>query len=287
MMKRTALALMIGVGVLFFAQTGNASPADSEMVAQAGGEMAAFSSAMTRIDSATGIEFVWADGGCFDMITPQGEDGEKQNLRVCLDGFWVGKYEVTQAQWRKVMEGNPSHFAGDDHPVENVSWFDVQEFVSRLNQQSDQAYRLPSEAEWEFAARGGVKSNNYQFAGSDNGNEVAYSAQNSAGSTAAVGSKKANELGVYDMSGNVWEWCANAAGQVAAPQQASYNPAEVARDLPRVIRGGSWSLVDHYARTSARYLYKPDYRVISLGFRLILPGNEGNRPGNENRMASR
>ena len=127
-----------------------------------------------------------------------------------INGFYIGKYPITQKEWKAVMGGaNPSKFKDDDNPVENVSWLDVQEFIKRLNRLTGRSYRLPTESEWDYAAKGGSLSRGYIYSGSNNLDEVAWYRDNSYGRTHKVGSKKPNELGIYDMNGNVWEWTEN------------------------------------------------------------------------------
>jgi formylglycine-generating enzyme required for sulfatase activity len=215
--------------------------------------------------------FVFVQGGSFDMGCPTVQQGcadrDKPAHQVTLNSFYIGQYEVTQAQWRELMGSNPSRFSGCDQcPVENVSWDDVQTFLKRLNALSGQNYRLPTEAEWEFAARGGNRSNGYQYAGGHSLTEVGWYLENSGGKTHAVGGKSPNELGLYDMSGNVLEWCQDWFGNY--PSSAQTNPKGPATGTHRFRRGGSWVSESGYCRVSRRYYDLPDYRNFYLGFRL-------------------
>ena len=170
--------------------------------------------------------------------------------------FFIGKYEVTQAQWRAVMGNNPAEYKGADRPVEQVSWNDAMEFCEKLNDYgyAPRGYKfsLPTEAQWEFAARGGNKSKGYEYSGSTDINEVAWYDDNSGDKTHDVGTKKPNELGLYDMSGNVWEWCLDANGSL------------------RVLRGGSWGINAYGCRVALRGYNFPDDWYSSGGFRLAL-----------------
>ena len=196
-------------------------------------------------------------------------DGEKPTHRVTLtNDYYIGKYEVTQALWQAVMGNNPSNFKGDNLPVEKVSWDDCQEFISKLNRITGKTFRLPTEAEWEYAARGGNKSRGYQYSGSNNLLDVAWFRDNSGSKTHAVGTKQPNELGIYDMSGNVCEWCHDWYGAYSSSSQV--NPTGANSGSYRVIRGGSWYFSAMYSRSSCRYEHAPGYRSTIFGLRLVL-----------------
>ena len=215
-----------------------------------------------------GIEMVYVQGGTFQMGSNDGNPDEKPVHSVTLDGFYIGKYEVTQAQWRAVMGSNPSGFKGDNLPVENVSWDDVQEFIERLNAKTGKTYRLPTEAEWEYAARGGNKSKGYKYSGSDKIEDVAWYKGNSGGKTHPVGTRKPNELGIYDMSGNVDEWCQDRHRRYRSSPQK--NPQGPSFGFFCVHRGGSRSDDYYYCRSTVRICNQPDYRYSNIGFRLVL-----------------
>jgi formylglycine-generating enzyme required for sulfatase activity/serine/threonine protein kinase len=224
-------------------------------------------------------QMVFVKGGAFTMGCT-GEQGrncdsdEKPAHQVTVRDFYIGKYEVTQKQWRAVMGSDPPElrFKGcDDCPVERVSWNDIQEFIKKLNQKTGKKYRLPTEAEWEFAARGGSAGSPTRYSGSNNIDDVAWYSENSNSKTHPVGRKKPNELGLYDMSGNVWEWCED-------DWHNNYNGAptdgrawiDSPRGSGRVLRGGSWYGHAQYCRVSNRSSRTPDNRSYSLGFRLAL-----------------
>ena len=233
-------------------------------------------------------EMVFVQGGTFTMgcTDEQGSDCymiEKPAHQVTLSDYYIGKYEVTQGLWKKVMGSNPSNFnyCGDDCPVENVSWDDCQIFINKLNQLTGKRFRLPTEAEWEYAARGGSKAS-YQtkYAGSNALGEVAWYRDNSdvnySGGiefegrklgTHTVGTKKPNALGIYDMSGNVWEWCNDWYGDYS--RGGITNPKGAATGSFRVIRGGSWHSNGRSTRVSARDSNNPSSGIINLGIRLV------------------
>lgn len=214
---------------------------------------------------------VFVEGGTFVMgaTTEQKEDydsNEHPTHQVKLNGFYIGKYEITQKQWCKIMGSNPSFFIGDSLPVEQVNWNDVQEFIEKLNAQTGKNYRLPTEAEWEYAARGGKQSQGYKYGGSDTAAHVAWHWDNSNSTTHAVGAKSPNELGIYDMSGNVWEWCNDWYDNYNSSSQI--NPTGASFGSYRVIRGGCWIYDACRARVSLRYYNSPELRYNNLGFRL-------------------
>ena len=222
------------------------------------------------------FEMVRVEAGTFAMgATPEMKDPfnwEKPVHQVTqTNDYYIGKYEVTQALWQAVMGNNPSDFKGDNLPVENVSWNDCQEFLSKLNSITGKTFRLPTEAEWEYAARGGKKRRGYQYSGSSNLSDVAWywvNSVNSDSKTHAVGSKQANELGIYDMSGNVLEWCQDWYGFYSSSSQL--NPTGATSGSYRVSRGGSWNNGARLCRSSYRDCNSPDYRDDYLGFRLVL-----------------
>ena len=196
-------------------------------------------------------------------------DWEKPAHKVTLDSYYIGQTEVTLALWYAVMGNIPSFYAGDlQLPVTEVSWDDCQVFIRKLNSLTGERFRLPTEAEWEFAARGGIKSKGYKYSGSNNLNDVAWYDGNGAGQPHNVGTKIANELGIYDMSGNVWEWCHDKGGTYSGYPQT--NPTGPSSGSGRVIRGGCWSREDRACRVSARYNCAPDYLDSSPGLRLCM-----------------
>jgi formylglycine-generating enzyme required for sulfatase activity len=214
-------------------------------------------------------EMVWVDGGTFSMGSISGKDDEKPLHTVQLSSYWIGKYEITQEQWIGVMGKNPSYFTNCVQcPVENVSWNDAQEFILKLNHQTGKKYRLPTEAEWEFAARGGNKSKEYVYSGSNDLEKVAWYDANSERKTHSHGIKLSNELGIYDMAGNVWEWCSDWYGPYYFG--ASNDPKGPSTGVIRVYRGGSWDYDLAMARSSFRNGNGPDNWIMDLGFRVVL-----------------
>ncbi|MFZ4437856.1 MAG: formylglycine-generating enzyme family protein [Syntrophales bacterium] len=223
-------------------------------------------------DAATGMEFVFVKGGCYQMgdAFGDGQADEKPVHNVCVNDFYMGKYEVTQGQWQAVMGSNPANFknCGANCPVEQVSWNDTQDFIGILNGKVGKNYRLPTEAEWEYAARSGGKRENY--AGGDDLDRVACYYSNSGSTTHSAGTKAPNGLGLYDMSGNVREWCQDWYGEKYYSESPRDNPRGPSSGQYRVLRGGSWIDLPVFVRAAYRLWGRPAYRVSSLGFRLSL-----------------
>ena len=219
------------------------------------------------------IEMVKVEAGTFmmgatsEMKNPNSDEKPVHQVTLTND-YYIGKYEVTQALWQAVMGSNPAHFKGSNLPMETVSWNDCQEFISKLNNMTGRKFRLPTEAEWEYAARGGKKSRGYQYSGSNNIEDVAWHVGNSGRKTHPVGTKQANELGLYDMSGNVFEWCQDWYGSYVNSSQT--NPVGVGSWARRVDRGGSWYNFSERCRSSYRSIYPPSDHDDGIGLRLVL-----------------
>jgi sulfatase modifying factor 1 len=241
---------------------------------------------ITQTPIAGTIVTVLVTGGTFTMGSPKGpgNSDEQPQHSVTLSDFYIGKYEVTQKEWKEVVQWkqgtattplnpNLSFFTGDSLPVEKVSWNDVQTWLAYLNERegltsSSKQYRLPTEAEWEYAARGGTNwANNYTYSGSNTVDEVAWYRRDSTSTTHPVGTKTANELGLYDMSGNVCEWCNDLYGTYSSSAQT--NPTGATSGGNRVFRGGSWLIEDRGCRVAARDYFAPIYRNLDFGFRLV------------------
>ena len=216
--------------------------------------------------------------------TEADRSGDEYQHQVTLSSFYIGKYPVTQAQWQAIMGSNPSKFKGDNLPVESVSWDDIQVFLTKLNTlysppsggQGGGFFRLPTEAEWEYAARGGHKSSfnkggqgGFKYAGSNNIDEVAWYGNNSNNKTHPVGQKKPNELGIYDMSGNVWEWCQDWYDKDYYKNSPANNSTGPTSGTSRVLRGGGWSSIAVRCRVGYRIHFTPSNRNLNYGFRLV------------------
>jgi len=203
------------------------------------------------------------------MGSNSGVSDEKPVHEVCLDGYWIGKYEVTQGQWKKIMGNNPSGFrSGDDFPVENISWNHVKLYLSKLTRQSGNDFSLPTEAQWEYAARSGGKHQTY--AGGNDVDRVAWYSSNSGRKTHRVGTKAPNGLGIYDMSGNVWEWCEDVYDINAYSKHDRNNPVITSGGISRVNRGGGWYGTPGSVRAAYRSGLPADFRYSGIGFRLCL-----------------
>lgn len=222
-----------------------------------------------------GVSFtmIAVEGGTFTMGSPDSDSDaysdEKPVHKVTLSSFAIGETEVTQELWQAVMGSNPSNFTGDlQRPVECVSWNDCQTFITKLNELTGATFRLPTEAEWEYAARGGNVSEGYKYSGSNTFGDVAWYYDNSFDGTKAVKTKQPNELGIYDMSGNVWEWCADWFDSSYYASSPKNNPTGPSSGSNRVLRGGSWHYYARYCRVACRDYYDPDYGSSSYGLRL-------------------
>jgi formylglycine-generating enzyme required for sulfatase activity len=219
------------------------------------------------------IEMVLVKGGKFKMGCADEQENcvndERPRHEVLLKDFYIGKYPVTQKQWWSVMGVNPSYREGENLPVEQVSWDDVQEFIKRLNVITGKTYRLPTEAEWEYAARGGARGLGKKFSGHEYLYDVAWYDYNSFGLTQRVGTKEPNELGVYDMLGNVWEWVGDWYDRFYYRESQLKNPSGPKYGNDRVIRGCSFNSEEGHCRESLRNYNKPGSRTIYLGFRLV------------------
>ena len=219
------------------------------------------------------FEMVRVEGGTFTMgaTAEQGSDAysdEKPTHQVTLSSYSIGKTEVTQALWQAVMGSNPSYFKGSNLPVETVSWEECQNFIRKLNALTGKNFRLPTEAEWEYAARGGSNSRGFKYSGSNTLSNVAWYDDNSADKTHPVATKASNELGIYDMSGNVWEWCSDWDSSYTSASQT--NPTGPISGSHRVFRGGSWVNIARGCRVSLRNSITPAGRNDDLGLRLAL-----------------
>ena len=225
-----------------------------------------------RTFTANGVNFtmVGVQGGTFQMGSNDGGaySNQKPIHSVTLSSYYIGQTEVTQALWKAVMGSNPSNFKGDNLPVEEVSRYDCQSFITKLNQLTGEHFRLPTEAEWEFAAKGGRQSRGVKYSGSNTIGDVAWYDDNSGSKTHPVATKSPNELGIYDMSGNVLEWCQDWEGNYSSSSQT--NPTGPSSGSFRVIRGGDWLNNAACCRSAFRGCGTPDGRGYNLGLRLAL-----------------
>ena len=250
-------------------------------------EPSSVSSGSNHTYTVNGVSFtmVFVEGGTFTMgATPeQGYEDtygdEKPAHRVTLDDYYIGQTEVTQELWQAVMGNNPSKFKGNKHPVECVSWNDCQTFISRVNSLTGQRFRLPTEAEWEYAARGGNQRRGYKYSGSNFLSDVAWYYDNAFDGidddspdygTHNVATKSPNELGIYDMTGNVFEWCQDWEDGDYYSRSPQSNPMGPSSGSSRVYRGGSWNYGAWSCRVACRFCHAPDDRDYFLGLRLVL-----------------
>lgn len=217
------------------------------------------------------IEMVDIEGGTFQMGNNNGDIDEQPEHEITLSNFKISKFEVTQALWRAVMGTNPSYFPNcDECPVEQVSWNDTQIFIERFQKITGKSFRLPTEAEWEFVAKGGTKSQNFIYSGSNSLNDIAWNIDNAESKTHKVGLKTANELGIFDLTGNVFEWCQDWYDGLYYQNSPKSNPINSTTSPSKVLRGGSWSSTSKLSLVTNRTNIAPDKAFADVGFRLAL-----------------
>ena len=215
------------------------------------------------------FDMVYVEGGTFCMgTTDLDADPDEQNVRsVEVEDFYIGRYEVTQAEWVAVMKKNPSIFKNDRFPVECVSWNDAQLFVKRLNEKTGRSFRLPTMEEWEYAAQGGKNGKIHRYAGSDTLANVGWNVDNSGETTHCVGSLRPNALGIFDMTGNVHEWCDNMFDSIYYINDTLMSK-EYDYSYVRVFKGGSWASYAKHCRLSNNNYNCVEFRNFTIGFRL-------------------
>ena len=271
-----AVAAVVGIVCDKFLSVGEDMEQKTEQKTESAPQLVAVEGSQTFTVNGVKFTMVPVEGGTFTMgaTSEQGSDAlaaEYPAHQVTLSDYYIGQTEVTQALWKVVMGSNPSCHKGDNLPVEQVSWDDCQVFIQKLNQLTGKQFRLSTEAEWEYAARGGRKSRGYKYAGGNNIGSVAWYYDNNSGNrTHTVATKQANELGVYDMSGNVWEWCSDWYGYHYYQSSSQSDPQGPSSGLFRVVRGGSYCLNARNCRVSGRHFHADQgyYRSDDLGLRL-------------------
>ena len=211
------------------------------------------------------LKMIYVEGGTFAMGSTSGCDNERPVHNVTLDSYYISETEITQVQWGNIMWYNPSDFTGVYRPVENVSWYEAQEFCKKLSALTGKKYVLPTEAQWEYAARGGNNSKGYTYSGSNNVGDVAVYDDNSGHSR--VKRKKPNELGIYGMSGNVSEWCSDWSGSYSSSPQT--NPQGPSKGSSRVMRGGAWCHLSDFCRVASCGSAIPSVHSCTCGFRVV------------------
>ena len=232
------------------------------------------------LEGADAIQLVEVEPGEFMMGEGNAADDELRHLVKLSDKFWMGRHEITQKQWKAVMGDNPSNFKNDDNPVERISWNEAMKFCEKLNKMAADAIpegyqiSLPTEAQWEYAARGGKKTKYYPYSGSDIIDDIAWHSENSNARTQPVGMKFPNELNLYDMTGNVWEWCLDACTWENKVITDTYrdgvvDPVSMQGDL-HIIRGGGWLSSPKNCRISNRLCCDTNFKIYNLGLRIVL-----------------
>ena len=236
-------------------------------------KIVATTDAVTITVGGVNFKMINVEGGTFTMGCTAEQDGncfnvEKPAHSVTLSDYYIGETEVTQALWNAVMGSNPSKWKGNNLPVETVSWDDCQDFIRKLNSMTGRTFRLPTEAEWEYAARGGKKSRGYKYSGGNFIGDVAWYRDNSDLKSHEVKGKRANELGLYDMSGNVWEWCSDWKGEYSSSSQR--DPKGPPIGTSRILRGGGWIIIPIRCRVSDRDCEIPTKHNFNYGLRLVM-----------------
>jgi len=234
------------------------------------------------VEPITGMEFVWVPGGCFKMGSPprvEGRDGDEGPVHeVCVPGIWIGLREVTQGQWRRIMLNNPARFRkGDYYPVERVAWDEVVTFIEKLSERNSKRYffRLPTEAEWEYACRG--RGTRMRYSGGTDPGSGGWYASNSSGSSQETGSKPLNPAGLFDLSGNVWEWVWDSYQPKAYEKHERDDPKVEVFTSFRVIRGGGWKSPGSGVRCANRGFENFEEKGDDIGFRLVRTEKEMKR----------
>lgn len=228
----------------------------------------------TYTDPTTGMEFILVPGGCYEMGNKWGGGSytEYPVHEVCLDDFYIGKTEVTQGQWVKITGENPSFFRlGDDYPVESISRPDIYKFLHQMNQKNSMGFRLPTEAEWEYACRSGGKDE--KFCGGESPDDYAWYQKNSEKAPHPVAQKQPNGLGLYDMSGNVWEFCSDIFAKDYYETGPKHNPTGAKTGRHLMKRSGSWEINENFQRSSMRGRGSMEEKHYSTGFRVVFPAN--------------
>lgn len=261
---RQAISNLLLAGMLLLGLAGLGAASESPAIGAGGPK---------EIKNSIGMELILIPSGSFQMGGDKSFEADATPLHsvTISTPFYMGKYEVTQKQWHVIMGSNPSKFKGGTRPVEQVSWDDVQKFIAALNQKEGKHYRLPTEAEWEYAARAGTKT--AYFFGDDEGllSQYAWFKGNSGKKTHPVGMLLPNAWGLYDMLGNVWEWCQDWYDKEYYTKNSGADPSGPLSGSDRVIRSGSWNKIPYYLRAAIRNYASPDGVDDSLGFRLVLP----------------
>lgn len=276
-MKRFFVTIMLFFSfiTLSFSASKREERAAAEAATKAARESAYRADQIARKKAILGFKMVFVEGGSFMMGCTEEQAGECFNPEkpahpVFVRSYKICKYPVSQRQWKELMGENPSDIVNDDAPVTNVSWDDAQKFIAKLNAFMGKKYRLPTEAEWEYAARGGKMSENMKYSGGNDLNILAWYKDNAQGSLQPRGKRKANELGLHDMSGNVWEWCSDWYGAYPTDTELEQiNPEGAPSGTERVCRGGYYEGPAVFCRVSCRSKGKPDYASGIIGFRLV------------------